>query len=55
MSSKPQQVSFDLTPQGFDAKTAHTLLTTMAGASKVGSGSHLSLEPFSVYIGAVSK
>jgi glycosidase len=55
MSSKPQRVSFDLAPQGFDAKTAHTLLTTMAGASKVDSVSHLSLEPYSVYIGAVSK
>jgi hypothetical protein len=55
MSSKPQQVSFDLAPQGFNAKTAHTLLTTMAAGSKVGSVSHLSLEPFSVYIGAVSK
>jgi alpha-glucosidase len=55
MSSKPQQVSFDLAPQGFDAKTAHTLLTTMAAGSKASSLSHLPLEPFSVYIGAVSK
>ncbi len=55
MSSRPQQVSFDLAPQGFNGKTAHTLLTTMATGSKAGSVSHLSLEPFSVYIGAVSK
>jgi alpha-glucosidase len=55
MSSKPQQVSFDLSPQGFDAKTARTLLTTMPTGSKTGSVSHLSLEPFSVYIGALSK
>jgi alpha-glucosidase len=55
MSSQPQQVSFDLAPQGFNGKTAHTLLTTMATGSKADSVSHLSLEPFSVYIGAVSK
>jgi alpha-glucosidase len=55
MSSQPQQVSFDLAPQGFDGKTARTLLTTMATGSQAGSVSHLSLEPFSVYIGAVSK
>ena len=55
MSSKPQEVSFDLAPQGFPAKNAQTLLTTMATGSKVDSVSHLSLEPFSVYIGAVSK
>ena len=55
MSSKPQQVTFDLTPQGFDGKTARTLLTTTPTGSKTGSVSHLSLEPFSVYIGAVSK
>ena len=36
MSSQPQQVSFDLAPQGFDAKTARTLLTTMA--SRIESG-----------------
>ena len=55
MSSQPQEVSFDLAPQGFSAKSAQTLLTTMADGSKAGSLSHLSLEPFSVYIGAVSK
>jgi alpha-glucosidase len=55
MTSKPHQVSFDLAPQGFDGKTAHTLFTTMAAESKANSVSHLSLEPFSVYIGAVSK
>ena len=55
MSSQPQAVSFDLAPQGFPAKSARTLLTTMAPGSKEGSLSHLSLEPFSVYIGTVSK
>jgi alpha-glucosidase len=53
MSSQPQEVSFDLTPQGFPAKSANTLLTTMKTAT--GSLSHLSLEPFAVYIGSISK
>jgi alpha-glucosidase len=55
MSSRPQQVSFDLTPQGFPNQSAHALLTTMADGAKAGSLSHLLLEPFSVYIAAVSK
>jgi alpha-glucosidase len=55
MSAQPQDVSFDLAPQGFPAKSAHTLLRTMSARSKEGSLSHLSLEPFAVYIGAVSK
>jgi alpha-glucosidase len=55
MSSKPRDVSFDLSSQGFPAKTARTLLTTMASGSKETALSHLSLEPFSVYIGSVSK
>jgi alpha-glucosidase len=55
MSSKPQAVSFDLAPQGFPAKSARTLLTTMTPGSKETSLSHLSLEPFSAYIGTVSK
>jgi alpha-glucosidase len=54
MSSQTQEVSFDLAAQGFAAKNAHTLLTTMA-AGKERSLSHISLEPFSIYIGAVSK
>ncbi len=55
MSSQPQDASFDLAPQGFGAKSARTLLSTMTAVSKENSLSHLSLEPFSVYIGAVSK
>ena len=55
MSSRPQQVSFDLTPQGFPKQSPYTLLTTMADGAKAGTLSHLSLEPFSVYIAAVSK
>jgi alpha-glucosidase len=53
MSSQPQEVSFDLAPQGFAGKSANTLLTTMKATA--GSLSHLSLEPFAVYIGSVSK
>src|SRR5277367_2572733 len=55
MSSQVQEVSFDLAAQGFPAKNASTLLTTMAAGSKAGSLSHLSLEPYAVYIGAISK
>jgi alpha-glucosidase len=55
MSSQRQAVTFDLAAQGFPAKSAHTLLTTIAPGSKEGSLSRLSLEPFSVYIGTVSK
>jgi alpha-glucosidase len=54
MSAQPQDVGFDLALQGFPAKSAQTLLTTSA-RSKESSLSHLSLEPFAVYIGAVSK
>jgi alpha-glucosidase len=54
MSSQPQLVSFDLGPQGFAVQSASTLFTTMGRGSKV-SLLHLSLEPFSVYVGAVSK
>jgi alpha-glucosidase len=53
MSGQAQQVSFDLAAQGFSAKTASTLLST--SGAKGGTLSALSLEPFSVYIGSVSK
>jgi alpha-glucosidase len=55
MSAEPQSVSFDLTSQGFPAKSARTLLTTMATKVKQSSLSNLSLQPFAVYIGEVSK
>ena len=55
MSSQPQQVRFDLAPQGFPVQEgARTLLTTM-GIGSSASLTRLSLEPFAVYIGAVSK
>jgi alpha-glucosidase len=55
MSSQPQQVSFDLAAQGFAGQTAHTLFSTAGVKSKAGSLSQLSLQPFAVYIGEVSK
>jgi alpha-glucosidase len=55
MSGKTQDVSFDLTPQGFQAKSAHTLLNTSGTKSPELSLSHMSLEPFSAYIGSLSK
>jgi len=55
MSAQPQQISFDLTAQGFPTKIAHTLMTTMNLDSKNVSLTEISLEPFSVYIGALSR
>jgi alpha-glucosidase len=55
MSSQPQDVNFDLTPQGFTVKTARTLLTTIGSGSNEIVLSHLPMEPFSAYIGTVSK
>jgi len=52
MSGAAQEVSFDLSAHGFSAKRARTLMSL---GSKAGSLSHFSLEPFAVYIGAVSK
>jgi len=55
MSSQPQEVNFDLAARGFTTKTARTLLTTSNQKSRDSSLSHMPLEPFAVYIGAVSK
>lgn len=55
MSAHPQQVGFDLTPHGFPARTAHTLMTTMNLESNEISLAQIALEPFSVYIGTVSR
>ena len=55
MSGQTQDVTFDLTPQGFQAKSAHTLLNTSGTKSPELSLSHMLLEPFSAYIGSVSK
>jgi len=53
MSAEPQQVRFDLAPQGFSASEAKTLLTTMSGMT--GQIREMTLEPFSVYMGEVSR
>jgi len=55
MSAQPRQVNFDLTSQGFPAKNARTVMTTMASRVKESLLSNLLLEPFGVYIGTVSK
>jgi alpha-glucosidase len=54
MSTAPQKVSFDLSQQGFNTKEAKTLLTTTkAGATQALSG--IALDPYTVFIGEVSK
>jgi alpha-glucosidase len=54
MSTAPQKVTFDLSQQGFNTKEAKTLLTTTkAGATQALSG--IALDPYTVYIGEVSK
>jgi len=54
MSVSPQQISFDLSKQGFHAGEAKTLLSTInGGATQKLSG--ISLPPYTVYIGEVTK
>jgi alpha-glucosidase len=54
MSTETQKVGFDLSQQGFSAKQAKTLLTTTKAApSQPLSG--ITLEPYKVYVGEVSK
>jgi len=48
-------VKFDLAPMGFISKSARTLLSTQHGQAKARSVSQIRLEPFSVYIGELSK
>jgi len=55
MSASEQKVRFNLTPQGFAGASATTLLTTLNGQPKDVSLSQISLPPFAVYIGKVSK
>jgi alpha-glucosidase len=55
MSAEPQKVSFDLASQGFPASEAKTLLTTMPTMKDSTTLSDMTLGPFSVYIGEVSK
>jgi alpha-glucosidase len=55
MSGSEQKVSFDLAGQGFASGKATTLLTTSNGHPKEAALSEVSLEPFAVYIGKLSK
>ena len=55
MSAKPQKASFDLKSQGFDAKTAKTLMTTQASFKDSAPVNQMPLEPFAAYIGELTK
>ncbi len=55
MSASPRNVSFDLSKQGFGSGAAKTLLTTQPSLKNTSSVKQLSLEPFAVYIGEVTK
>jgi alpha-glucosidase len=55
MSNRPRKISFDVKAQGFTQPAATTLLTTGSGHPKEVSLSSMSLEPFSVYIGKLTK
>ena len=53
--TKPQKASFDLAPQGFSASEAKTLLTTMPEMKDSANVSGMTLAPFAVYIGEVTR
>jgi alpha-glucosidase len=55
MSTSPQNVSFNLAPQGLGAGAAQTILTTQASLKNNSSLQQLALEPFAVYIARVNK
>ncbi len=55
MSSQARTIDLDLASKGIGSKTAQTLLTTTSNGGKERSLSQMSLEPFSVYIGELSK
>ena len=55
MSAEPQTVRFNLAPQGFASSEAKTLLTTIDQLKNKAVVSEMSLPPFSVYIGELSK
>jgi hypothetical protein len=54
MSDSQQNISFDLSKQGFNSKQAKTLLATTPSTGPQ-SLSGMVLEPFSVYIGEVAR
>ena len=55
MSAEPQKASFNLAPQGFSTTEAKTLLTTMSAMPGTAKITEMTLEPFSVFIGEVSR
>jgi alpha-glucosidase len=55
MSTVPQKVRFDLSPQNLSSATARTLLTTRSDRPKKASLRELSLEPLEVYVAEISK
>ena len=55
MSGDEQKVHFDLAPQKFSSGKTTTLVSTDAGQAREASLSAMTLKPFQVYIGSVSK
>ena len=55
MSGSEQKASFDLQPQGFSSAKATTLVSTDSAQPPDTTVSQMTLKPFQVYIGAVSK
>ncbi|PYX66917.1 MAG: glucohydrolase [Acidobacteria bacterium] len=55
MSSQARTIDLDLASKGINSKKAQTLLTTMGNEGKERTLPQMSLEPFSVYIGELSK
>jgi alpha-glucosidase len=55
MSAEPQKASFNLSAQGLSSSQAKTLLTTMQSMKAHATISEISLAPFSVYIGEITK
>jgi alpha-glucosidase len=55
MSAEPQKASFNLKAQGFSSSEATTLLTTMPELHAKASLSQMTLAPFSVFIGEVTR
>jgi alpha-glucosidase len=55
MSDSPQRVSFDLSSQGLNSGKANTLLTTESSLKGGATLTGISLAPFGVYIGEVTK
>jgi alpha-glucosidase len=55
MSGSTQEIHLDLAAQGFPSPRPKTLLTTLSSSPKPGALRKLTLDPFSVYIGQITK